>query len=501
MEVKVFSGNLAGLRDQALTLTFFEGDATLKGIAKEMDSALGGAITRLLKNGDLTGKGGQVLVIYPGQGYQFERLVLVGLGKRDKVNLDQLRQAAGRAVSKAKELKLETVSFAFPENLPAKSNAADVAQAITEGALLGNYSMDLYKSPEKEKKIELKSFTLVDKDAKRKAALEKGKEWGDVTSWACSLARDWINLPGNALTPNKLAQEAKKYALKYDIKHQALTPGEIAKLKMGALLGVSRGSQEPCRFIMLEYKKGKAGEAPIVLVGKGVTFDSGGISIKPAEKMEEMKADMSGAAAAIAATLAAARMKLPVNLVTLVPATENLPSGTSLKPGDILTAMNGKTIEVVNTDAEGRLILADALAYAGKYKPKAVIDLATLTGSCIVALGHLRAGLLGNDKKLLDRIKKAADQTAEKVWELPLDEDYKEQIKSNIADVKNSGGRPGGTITAAKFLEMFVDKYPWAHLDIAAMDIESNGKPYIPKGGTGFGTRLLIQLVRDWVGK
>ena len=501
MEVRVISGRIEGLKDQALALTFFEEEAPLKGLAKEIDIPLAGAISKLRKQGDFTGKSGQVVVFYPVQAFQFERIFLIGLGKRDKFELDYLRQSAGRAVLKAKELKLPSLTFAYPDNLSAKYQPVDISQALTEGAFLGNYNFDLYKTADPDKKVEFKSFTVYSPDAKRRVPLEKGKEWGELTSWASSIARDWINLPGNALTPNKLAEEAKKLALKYEVKFQALTPTEISKLKMGGLLGVSRGSSEPCRFLILEYMRGRAKDAPIVFVGKGVTFDSGGISIKPAEKMEEMKADMSGAAAAIAATLAVARMRLPVNLVTLVPATENLPSGSSLKPGDILTALNGKTIEVINTDAEGRLILADALAYAGRYKPKAVIDLATLTGSCIVALGHNRAGLLGNDRGLLDRVKKAAEATAEKVWELPLDDEYKEQIKSNIADVKNSGGRPAGTITAAKFLEMFVDNYSWAHLDIAGMDLEFNGKPYIPKGGTGFGTRLLIQLIRDWVGR
>lgn len=501
MEVKVLSGKIEGNKDKVLALTFFEEETPLKGLAKEVDTAFSGAISKLKKQGDFTGKTGQVTVFYPQASYQFERIILLGLGKRDKFNLDQIRQSAGRAVRKAKELKFSSLTFAYPDNLSAKYQSTDIAQALSEGALLGNYDFNHYRTVENDKKVEFETFSIFSQDAKKKTALEKGRESGEFTAWATSIARNWINLPGSELTPNKLAEEAKKLALKYDVKFQALTPSEINKLKMGGLLGVARGSNEPCRFIILEYMKGKAKDAPIVLVGKGVTFDSGGISIKPAEKMEEMKADMSGAAAAIAATLAVARIKLPVNLVALVPATENLPSGTSMKPGDILTAMNGKTIEVINTDAEGRLILADALSYAGQYKPKAVIDLATLTGSCIVALGHNRAGLLGNDRKLVDRIKKAAEKTAEKVWELPLDDEYKEQIKSTIADVKNSGGRPAGTITAAKFLEMFVDNYSWAHLDIAGMDLEFNGKPYTPKGGTGFGTRLLIQLIRDWVGK
>jgi len=497
MEVRISTGDLRRHKDRALALTFFEGEQIPKGMAKEVDSMLTGAISKLRKTGDFDGKKGQQAVLYPDHGFNFERLILVGLGKKSAFNLDIIRQSAGQSISVAKKFKLNSLTFALPENLPGKYTAPDISTALTEGAILGDYYMGDYKTVENETKP-LISFTIFDMDSKRKPALEKGRSLGEVTSWACNLARDWINLPGNVLTPTRLAEEAKKYALKYNIKHTALSPGEISKLKMGGLLGVALGSEEPCRFIILEYKGGKTSQAPIVLVGKGVTFDSGGISIKPADKMEEMKGDMSGAAAVIAATLAIARLKLPVNVVTLVPTTENLLSGASMKPGDILTALNGKTIEVINTDAEGRLILADALSYASRFKPKAVIDLATLTGACIVALGHVRAGLMGNDQKLMDRIKNAAEKTAEQVWQLPMDDEYKERIKSDIADVKNSGGRPGGTVVAAKFLEMFVDYPSWAHLDIAAMDLEFNGKPYIPKGGTGFGTRLLIQLLRDW---
>ena len=501
MEVKIFNGKLTAQSDQALALTLFEEDLPLKGTAKEIDTAISGVVSKVRKQRDFTGKSGQVVILYTPDSLPYSRLFLIGLGKRDKFDLDLIRQAGGRGVNKAKELKLSSVSFVFPDTLAGRFAPGDVAQALSEGAHLGNYSMDLYKTVEQEKKVEFKTFTIVNPDSKKRVAVENGKQVGDITSWANILARDWINLPGNALTPSRLADETKKHALKYGVKCQVLTPNEISKLKMGGLLGVARGSEEPCRFIILEYLKGKPKEAPIVLVGKGVTFDSGGISIKPAEKMEEMKADMSGAAAVISATLAVARMGLKVNLVALVPATENLPSGKSMKPGDILTPMNGKTIEVINTDAEGRLILADALSYAARYNPKAVVDIATLTGSCIIALGHTRAGVLGNDQKLIDRVKKAGDKAAEKVWQLPMDDDYKEHIKSNIADVKNSGGRPAGTVTATKFLEMFVDNYPWAHLDIAGMDLEFNGKQYTAKGGVGFGTRLFIQLIRDWVGR
>jgi leucyl aminopeptidase len=264
---------------------------------------------------------------------------------------------------------------------------------------------------------------------------------------------------------------------------------------MGALLGVARGSHEPPKFIILEYRGAARSERPIVLVGKTVTFDSGGISLKPAENMEQMKADMTGGAAVLAAIRAAARLRLPLNIVGLIPATENMPGGRATKPGDILTSLSGKTIEVINTDAEGRLILADALTYAARYKPEVLVDIATLTGACVVALGNHAIGVLGNDERLIGELKDAGEHCGERAWQLPLWEEYFEQIKSDVADVKNTGGRPGGTITAAAFLSKFVGDATWAHLDIASTDWSDRERAYLPKGATGVGTRLLIQFL------
>ncbi len=497
MEIKVLNTDLAQIKDEAVAITFFEEEKVLKGKGKLLDGLLSSGISNLMKAGDFSGKAGQVTVFYPQNGYGTKRVFLIGLGKKEKFDLDKIRTAGGRAIQKAKELKLKKFSFIYPDNLPGRFQTQDVAQALTEGVTLANYEMAKYKTVDKDKIISIEDVAIIEKDSKKANGLNKGREIGEITSWSASLTRDWVNFPPNELTPTKLAEETKKLALKYNVKCQVLTPDEIKKLGMGALLGVAKGSQEPCRFIILEYNGGRKTESPVVLVGKGITFDSGGISIKPAENMDQMKGDMAGAATVISAGLGAARLKLPVNLVVLVPTTENLPSGTAYKPGDILTSMSGKTIEVLNTDAEGRVVLADALHYAGRYKPKAVIDLATLTGACVVALGNVACGMLGTDDKLKNRLKDASKKTAEKVWELPLFEEYEEQIKSNIADVKNTGGRPAGTITAALFLKMFTD-YPWAHLDIAGMDLEEKGKAYVPKGASGYGVRLLIQMLRDW---
>jgi leucyl aminopeptidase len=300
------------------------------------------------------------------------------------------------------------------------------------------------------------------------------------------------------MTPGKMAEIALNLSKEYKFRCEVLSPSDLEKLKFGALLAVAQGSQQPAKFIVMEHMPEKKRKGTIVLVGKAITFDSGGISIKPSEGMWEMKGDMAGGAAVIATMACAARESIPVHLIGLVPATENLPSGTAYKPGDIIKSYSGKTIEIISTDAEGRLILADALAYAQKYEPKAILDIATLTGACVIALGHIVAGLLGNDQRLLNKVKRSAEKTGEKVWELPLHEEYDEQIKSDLADMKNSGGRPAGTITAAAFLKKFVGKTHWAHLDIAGRDWEEKSKPYIPKGPVGFGVRLFLEFLRNW---
>jgi leucyl aminopeptidase len=305
-------------------------------------------------------------------------------------------------------------------------------------------------------------------------------------------------MPGNDLYPETLADHARRAGKTAGFRVQVFDKRKIEALKMGGLLAVNQGSVRPPVFIVMEWKGASATQPPIVLVGKGVTFDTGGISIKPAERMGDMKMDMHGAATVIGTMFAVAKLRLPINVVGLVPATENMPSGSAYRPGDIVTFMNGKTAEIDNTDAEGRLILADALTYAERYKPQAVVDIATLTGACVIALGHVASGLMGNDRALLDRIKTAADATSEYVCELPLYEEYLEQIKSDVADVKNTGGRPAGAITAALFLKHFIGNYPWAHLDIAGTGMAPKEGAYSPKGATGVGVRLFVEMLRRW---
>ncbi len=480
----------------------FEGKKP-EGLAKIIDKRLNGLVSKLFKDKDFEGKPNQTRLIYTQGKIPAERVLLIGLGKEKEFKIEKLRQASGNSSKAVRDLGLKKFSTALAQvkikkvsdpQLKHSGASYEISKAVTEGAILSLYDFTSYRT---EKREEIKRVDeialLVEKEDKE---IKKGLDDGVKISEAVYIARDMINHPANTATPTYLSEQAKKIARKSGIRCKILDRADMERLKMGALLAVARGSDEPPKFIIMEYNGGKKGEKPVLIVGKGLTFDSGGISIKPSEKMEEMKHDMAGGAAAICAIKAAADLKLPVNVVSLIPATENMPSGKADKPGDVVKAMSGKTIEVISTDAEGRMILADALTYGERYKPKAVIDLATLTGACIIALGYHATGLLGNDKDLIEAIKKAGEKSGERVWELPLWEEYEEQNKSDIADVKNVGGRGGGTITAAAFLKKFADKYKWAHLDIAGTVWEYNGKPYIPKGAVGVGVRLLVEYLK-----
>jgi leucyl aminopeptidase len=496
MKVELKSGRMEELKAEALALGIFEGQGLSKE-AKILDKKLEGAISQLLKSGDFTAKLNQTAVLYP-KSFVTKRVILVGLGKKDKFELDKIRQAAGTVYKKAKELKIKNyVSFLYGRGHKGIDFQAS-AQALTEGTLLSSYHLDQYKTEGKEELFEVESMTIFEEDKTKKNVIEKGMKSGEINSWGTNLARNMVDHPSNVMTPGKMAEIALNLSKEYKFRCEVLSVSDLEKLKFGALLAVAQGSHQPAKFIVMEHMPEKKRKGTIVLIGKAITFDSGGISIKPSEGMWEMKGDMAGGAAVIATMASAAREGIPVHLIGLVPATENLPSGTAYKPGDIIKSYSGKTIEIISTDAEGRLILADALAYAQKYEPKAILDIATLTGACVVALGNVVAGLLGNDLRLLNKVKRSAEKTGEKVWELPLHEEYDEQIKSDLADMKNSGGRPAGTITAAAFLKKFVGKTPWAHLDIAGRDWEEKSKPYIPKGPVGFGVRLFLEFLRNW---
>lgn len=441
-----------------------------------------------IESGDFKGKLSEIAINYLSSD---RRLFLAGLGEKSKVSLETLRRAAAGAVKRARKSRSSTIAFEIPQTQHAP---ADTITALGEGTILGLYRFDKYLTKKEESGTLEQAFFC--SEEKRFSSASKSLAEAQIIAEATIHARDLANAPGNEIYPETLAKAAEDAAERCGFEATILDEGEIESLGMGGVMGVSRGSSHPPRFIILEY--GKSSSRTVVLVGKGVTFDTGGISIKPSAGMAEMKMDMSGAAAVMGTFEAAAGLKLPVHLVGLIPAVENMPGGNSFRPGDILRHYNGKTSEVDNTDAEGRLILADALAYAERYKPSAVIDLATLTGACVVALGHYATGMMGNDAKLMEHLKAAGEKTYERVWELPLYDEYEKLIKSDVADVKNVGGRWAGAITAAWFLKKFIGDYRWAHLDIAGTAILEEAGDYAPKGGSGIGVRLLTEFLRHW---
>ena len=465
---------------------------------KELDQLIDGAIGKARRAGEFSGKANECLILHASGEIPAQRILLIGLGPRRQVNLEQLRKAAALAAGQLKKLRLGTVACALPlldlqrTSLPARVGA------VAEGLLLASYRFDRYQTGEKAKAHGHigKTFLLIDKPVE-KAAAEAAIAGAVSLVRGVTLARDLVNEPGNVKSPSFLADQARSVADETGVKCRVLDRVEMQEEGMNALLGVAQGSErEPC-LIILEYEGAAPGNPPVALVGKGVVFDAGGISLKPAEKMDEMKMDMAGGAAVLGTLLAAALLKLPVNLVGVVPAVENMPSGSAIRPGDILTSMSGQTIEVLNTDAEGRMILADALTYVERFEPCLTIDLATLTGACIIALGHHATAVLGNDDKLVGALLKAGETSGERLWQLPLWDDYSEQIESTVADIKNVGGRPAGTITAAAFLKKFTDGTTWAHLDIAGTAWRDKPQVYGPAGATGIGVRLLIEFLKQ----
>jgi leucyl aminopeptidase len=499
MKLNFKDGELLKQKADALIVGVFEDG--LDAPSKEVNAKLNGKIAELLKTEEFKGKSNTTALIHAFGKLPAERLVLVGLGKGKEFSIEKLRQTSAVSASFVRDKGFRTTVTSLHLHDVPGAGAESIGQAIAEGAHLALYRFGKYKTEKdavQEMSKQLETLILTERDKQRRAALEKGAGTGEKIASAVGYARDLVSEPAGALTPSAMADRARELARRHGFKCTILMPDQIKRLKMGAFLAVAQGSDQPPRFMILEHKGGKASEKPLVFVGKAITFDSGGISIKPSQGMEEMKDDMSGGAAVLGAVSAAAMLKLPVNIVGLIPATENLPGGGAYKPGDVLRSMSGLTIEVISTDAEGRLILSDALAYAARYKPAAIIDLATLTGACVIALGHVNTGLMGTNDDLMKKIETAAQMTAEKVWRLPMDDEYAEQIKSDIADVKNVGGRPAGTITAGWFLKKFAGDFPWAHLDIAGTAWTKEAKPYIPKGATGVGVRLLTQLARDW---
>lgn len=501
MSIKITakSGDIFSVSQDVVIIPLQEETRALPENLRAIDKELREVISEVLSAGDFTGKHKELLLLRPQKTTSIKRLLLMGLGGKDDINLEGIRQAAGKAATYVRDLHIEKLTFHLP-SFPVNNDIGvdELCQALVEASLLALYTFERYKQPEKKDKKEVKEITLwADKPSlsKRVAPIITRSQ---IIAEATCYARDLVNQPGNIMVPQFLASEAEKLAADMGLECQIIDEEEMKKLKMGAFVSVAQGSIEPSKLIILQYNAKQSNLQNVALLGKGVTFDAGGLCLKPDKKMWEMKGDMAGAAVVLATLKAAAQLQLPLRLLAIIPATENMPSGSASRPGDVAKSYSGKTIEIINTDAEGRLILADAFSYALDYKPDALIDVATLTGACVIALGNIAIGLMGNNDILKQRIKEAGDKTYERVWELPLWKEYFEQIKSDVADIKNVGGKEGGAITAAAFLSHFVKESPWAHLDIAGVFWYDKEKPYIPKGATGIGVRLLVELLSNW---
>jgi leucyl aminopeptidase len=483
---------------ELLVLPVYEGPDAGPGV-KEVSRVLGSDLIKICRQSNFKGKLGETLTVPSLGKIKPKVIVLVGVGKRAKVTSDTVRRAAGRVCGSVKGYSSVATTLASVARPPAAS-----IQALVEGILLGSYSFDRYKTsegkPKKKNEDRLSRVLILGRAADARAA--KGAvSAGEIISESVCWARDLVNTPAGDMPPASMAAEARKMAKQTGISIKVWTPAELERGGMGGILGVGAGSEYPPRLIELSYSGGRASQPPVGLVGKGITFDSGGLSLKDAKNMEWMKADKGGASAMLAAMRAVALLKAKVNVVAAIPCAENMPSGSATKPGDVLHHRNGKTSEVLNTDAEGRLVMADALALLAEKKPAAIIDAATLTGACMVALGDQIYGVMGSDSSLVREILAAGKQTGEPGWELPLWDGYKSSIKSSVADVKNIGSRWGGAITAALFLKEFVGAVPWVHLDVAGTAFsEGAGGDYWPKGATGSPARTVIQFLLDRAG-
>ena len=463
---------------------------TLPASLAELDRAAGGALGRAFASGDYKGKRDEAVLVY-GNG-KAQRVLLVGVGKAGEVTRNALRRAAAVAAKRGRGIGASAFAFAVAAEARGGVSAAELGQVAVEGAAQGGWQFTELKQQSEDAKPELEAVAVV-VDAGDAGDAEAGRKVGDAVAAGHRLTRSLQMQPGNVCTPSYLADQAAKLAKAHGFGLTVLDLAQIKKEGMGALLAVAQGSAQEPRFIALEYKGGPG--APVVLVGKGVTFDSGGISIKPASNMEDMKFDMSGAAAVLGTFEVLGRLKPKLNVVGLIPSTENLPSGTAVKPGDVVKSHLGKTIEIINTDAEGRLILCDALSYARRFKPAAVLDAATLTGAVVVALGHHAIGIMGNDEALLAEVRDAGERAGERCWPLPLWDEYRDLVKSEIADVRNSGGRSAGSIAGGWFLKEFVDGFPWVHMDIAGTAYTESESATQGKGPTAIGVRLFTEFL------
>ncbi len=497
MNVSVKQGSIEAADADTIIVNLFKGVTRPAGATGAVDKALGGAIGELIDGGDFSGKLGDVGVLYPRGAIGARRVLVAGLGEQAKFDLEQVRKAAAAAIKKARELQARRVASIVHGAGIARLPVGLATQAVLEGTLLTLYRYEGLRQ-ELDEGGEIESFSIVEFDESKVQAIEQALGVTEAIVGGVQVARDLVNEPPNVATPSRMAEMAEQIAAQHDLK---LTVGDrkwAAEHNMGAYLAVARGAGEEPKFIVLEHNGEREDLDTIVLVGKGITFDTGGISLKGRENMGDMKTDMAGAAAVLGTLKAVAQLDLPLRVIGVAPCTENMPDAHAYRPADVVTASNGKTIEIISTDAEGRMVLADALVFANRYRPKAVIDLATLTGAAVVALGqNVAAGLFSTEDWLREQLVTAGATTHERLWPLPLWDDYNEAIKSDVADIKNSGGRLGGVGASAIFLKAFTS-YPWAHLDIAGVANNKNGKAYTPAGATGFGVRLLVEFLRNW---
>jgi len=495
MKINIFTKSIIHYRGDAIILSIYEEDKSPRGTTLAADRKVKGLISRLMADRELTGKVGEVTILHECPGMPTKKIILVGLGKPEDLNLETIRRAAGAAAKKARKIRAKRVATVIHGSTVGNVDIQSATQALVEGTCLALYNFNVYKKSSEGHKIS--EFTVVGENPSKTKPIMSAIRTGQILADAQNTARDLINEPANILTPEKMHRSVlkliKKWGLGATLTCQYLNKRAMKKMDMGALLAVGQGSSHEPRFIVLRMTSTR--KPLVALIGKTVTFDSGGLSIKQSSGMAAMKTDMAGGAVVLGATLALAKLGSKINLMTIIPAVENMPSGSAYRPGDVVRAMNGKTVEIISTDAEGRLTLADALVYAENKKARTIIDVATLTGGCVVALGEKIAGLMGNDKSMSDKLIEISERTGEPLWPLPLYDGYVKLLKSDVADLKNTGGRYASAITAGLFLKAFVKKAKWQHIDVAGTELTDKENDYTPPGGTGFGVRTLYEFI------
>jgi leucyl aminopeptidase len=498
VEIRVVKEDVTTVKIPALIVNLFEGIKKPGGATGAVDQALDGAITQLIEEGEIKGKKCEITLIHTFGRIGPSRVLVSGLGKAESFDRETIREVMATSSRYLRKLGIKEVATIAHGAGIAGLDAKSSGQSIAEGTILGLYRFKDYLTKNEDSAGEVDELLIVESDSKKIGDLEKGVQQGRLLAEAAILARDMVNEPANVLTPTRMAEVAQKVAQEEGLEINILDREDMEELGMGALLGVAMGSAQPPKLIVLKSPGDPENPSNnLGLVGKGITFDTGGISIKPAGGMENMKGDMAGGASVISAMKVIGRLKPKINVTGIIAATENMPGGSAQRPGDVVRSMSGKTIEVINTDAEGRLVLADALYYARQLGITRVVDVATLTGAMVVALGHACSGVMGNNQELIDQVTRAGQATGEKIWQLPMYDEYRELIKSDVADIKNTGGRAAGSITAAHFLAEFTEGVTWAHLDIAGTYMSDKEKGYLVKGGTGVPTRTLVDLAMD----